>query len=150
MMFDKLFGKKSKPEEAAKEDNDPMQLAVAALLVEAACADDKYEESEKAVIDKSLAAKFGLELIAAKELRAKGEIAQKDALDIQRFTRIAKAMDQAEKIAFIEELWEIVLTDGERDPFEDALIRRICGLIYVEDRESGEARKRVAAKLAEK
>jgi uncharacterized tellurite resistance protein B-like protein len=43
----------------------------------------------------------------------------------------------------------VVLSDGERDPHEDTLIRRICGLIYVEDRESGQARLRAEAALAQ-
>lgn len=149
-MFDKLFGKKTAAPKAAAETIDPLQLAIAALLVEAACADEKYEESEKAIIDKTLAAKFGVSAADAAALRAKGEAAQAGALDIQRFTRIAKAMAADEKIAFIEQLWEIVLSDGERDPFEDTLIRRICGLIYVEDRDSGAARARVAARLNQK
>ena len=147
-MFDKLFGKKSAKPDATAE-TDPLQLAVAALLVEAACADEDYEEREKAIIDKTLGAKFDLAPNQAAALRVKGETAQADALDIQRFTRIAKEMTEGEKISFIEELWEIVLSDGERDPFEDTLIRRICGLIYVDDRDSGAARARVEAKLAQ-
>lgn len=147
-MFDKLFGKKSVKSEAVAE-TDPLQLAVSALLVEAACADENYEEREKAIIDKTLGAKFSLSPTEAAALRVKGETAQANALDIQRFTRIAKEMTEGEKISFIEELWEIVLSDGERDPFEDTLIRRICGLIYVDDRDSGAARARVEAKLAQ-
>ena len=147
-MFDKLFGKKSVKSEAVAE-TDPLQLAVSALLVEAACADENYEEREKAIIDKTLGAKFSLSPTEAAALRVKGETAQSNALDIQRFTRIAKEMTEGEKISFIEELWEIVLSDGERDPFEDTLIRRICGLIYVDDRDSGAARARVEAKLAQ-
>lgn len=149
-MFDKLFGKKTAAPKEAAETSDPLQLAIAALLVEAACADENYEESEKAIIDKTLAAKFGVSAADAAALRTKGEAAQAGALDIQRFTRVAKEMAAQEKIAFIEQLWEIVLSDGERDPFEDTLIRRICGLIYVEDRDSGAARARVAARLNQK
>ena len=147
-MFDKLFGRKSAKPEAVSE-TDPLQLAVAALLVEAACADEDYEEREKAIIDKTLGAKFSLSTTEAAALRLQGETAQAGALDIQRFTRIAKEMTEGEKISFIEELWEIVLSDGERDPFEDTLIRRICGLIYVDDRDSGAARARAEAKLAQ-
>ena len=139
--------KKTVTPKPAAEETDPLQLAIAALLVEAACADENYETSEKVIIDKTLAAKFELDADAAAELRAKGEAAQANAHDIQRFTKVAKEMPEAEKVAFIEQLWEIVLSDGERDPFEDTLIRRICGLIYVEDRESGAARARVAARL---
>jgi uncharacterized tellurite resistance protein B-like protein len=148
-MFKKLFSKpKAQVTTSAPPDTEPMQLAVAALLVEAARADERYDEGEKAIIDQSLMAKFALSQEAAQALRAAGEEAQASALDIQRFTRIAKAMSGEEKIAFIEQLWEIVLSDGERDSYEDTLMRRICGLIYLEDRDSGQARIRVAARLA--
>lgn len=146
-MFDKLFPKKPKAAEASDQSGDPMQIAVAALLVEAARADEKYEDHETAIIDKFLSAKFSLDPDASRALRAKAEEAQASALDIQRFTRVAKEMAEEDKLALIEHLWEIVLSDGERDPFEDTLIRRICGLIYVDDKDSGAARARVAARL---
>jgi len=149
-MFDKLFAKfKKQPAPAPAPDvSDDMEIAIAALLVEAARADERYEDHEKLLIDKTLAAKFDLSAQRASALRAKGEAAQHEAIDIHRFTRIAKAMDGAEKIALIEQLWEIVLSDGDRDPHEDTLIRRICGLIYVNDPDSGAARLRIEAKLA--
>jgi len=148
-MFKKLFSKpKAQANPSAAADAEPMQLAIAALLVEAARADEHYDEREKAIIDQSLMAKFALSQEAAQTQRSAGEEAQAGAHDIQRFTRVAKEMAQEEKIAFIEQLWEIVLSDGARDSYEDTLIRRICGLIYLEDRDSGQARIRVAARLA--
>lgn len=146
-MFRKLFSKRA-PDVSEKTAFDPIQAAVAALLVEAACADENFDERERAIIDKSLAAKFGLGAEEARALREEGERIQANAIDIQRFTRIVKTMDHKEKIALIEKLWEIVLSDGERDPHEDTLIRRICGLIYVSDPESGAARSRAEARLA--
>lgn len=131
------------------EEADAIQVAVAALCVEAARADEDYEASEIAIIDRFLAKRFSLSTEDAASLRAKAETVQSDALDIQRFTRIAKEMSEDEKIGFIENLWEIVLSDGNRDPFEDTLIRRICGLIYVSDPASGAARARVAARLGQ-
>lgn len=147
-MFEKLFSKMKGGPEAAGGDADPMQLALAALMVEAARIDENYEDSEKAIIDKFLSKKFSLSPEETRALRAKAEDAQAGALDIQRFTKIAKEMPQDDKIAFVEQLWEIVLSDGERDPYEDTLIRRICGLIYVNDPDSGAARARAAARLS--
>ena len=146
-MLKKLFGNKGKQPEAAASTTDPMQLALATLFVEAARADEKYEDHEIAIIDKFLAARFSLQPDAVQSLRSEAEEVQANALDIQRYTKTAKELSDEDKIAFIEQLWEIVLSDGDRDPFEDTLIRRICGLIYVEDRDSGAARARVAARL---
>lgn len=150
-MFDKIFKKMRTGSDAPSESEeaDAIQVAVAALCVEAARADEDYEASEIAIIDRFLAKRFSLSTEDAASLRAKAETVQSDALDIQRFTRIAKEMSEDEKIGFIENLWEIVLSDGNRDPFEDTLIRRICGLIYVSDPASGAARARVAARLGQ-
>ena len=145
-MFDKLFDrfKTEAPEESAGAQ---LELAFAALLVEAARIDEDYSEKEMAIIENALTKRFGLSSGDASALRAKAEAAQSGATDIQRFTKIAKAMSRAEKIELIEELWEIVLSDGARDPYEETLIRQICGLIYVDDQDSGAARARVAARL---
>lgn len=147
-MFKNIF---SRGNEAPSPDKDEAQLrsALAALMVEAARADEHYDESEKAIIDKLLASTFSITGEEAEALRGAGEALQRGALDIQRFTRHAKEMSTADKSTFIEGLWEIVLSDGERDPFEDTLIRRICGLIYLDDRDSGVARARAQAKLGQ-
>jgi uncharacterized tellurite resistance protein B-like protein len=58
-------------------------------------------------------------------------------------------MDPAERIQLIEMLWEVVYADGVLDSEEDALIRRIAGLIYVEDRDRVLARKRVLERMAQ-
>lgn len=147
-MFDKLFARfKPAAPEKQSGDDDPLALSVAALLVEAARMDEQYEASEVVIIDRALKAKFGLSDADAAALRANAETAQECATDIQRFTKIAKSMSADEKIGLVESLWEIVLSDGTRDAFEDTLMRRICGLIYVDDQDSGAARARVATRL---
>lgn len=125
------------------------ELAVAALLVEAARADENYTDLERTLIKRALAAQFLLDAEAANALLAAGEAAQAEALDLHRFTRVAKAMAAEDKLALVERLWTVILSDGARDPHEDALVRRVCGLIYVSDPESGVARAHAARALAE-
>ncbi|WP_375202374.1 tellurite resistance TerB family protein [Hyphococcus sp.] len=145
-MFDKLF-QRFQAEEPEANAETQLELAFAALLVEAARIDENYDESEVAIIDRALMKRFSLDGAEAAALRARAEAAQANATDIQRFTKIAKAMSREEKVELIEELWEIVLSDGARDPYEETLLRQICGLIYVDDQDSGAARARVAARL---
>lgn len=145
-MFDKLFQRfqSEAPEENADAE---LELAFAALLVEAARVDENYDDAEIVIIERSLKKRFGLSDADAAALRARAEAAQGAATDIHRFTKTAKSMSREEKIELIEELWEIVLSDGDRDPYEETLIRQICGLIYVDDQDSGAARARVAARV---
>lgn len=149
-MFDKLFKKMKSADAPANNETNELALAFAALMVETARIDQHYGDDEAAIIDRALTSKFNMTESEAAALRAEAETAQEAAFDIQRFTKIAKSMPQEDKIALIEELWEIVLSDGVKDSYEDTLIRKICGLVYVDDQDSGAARNRVAAKIAQK
>ena len=81
-------------------------------------------------------------------LRAEGEAAQAEAIDLVRFTRAVKAaVPDEERVGVIEAVWEVVYADGVREMHESALIRMLCGLLHIEDREAGLARQRVAARL---
>ena len=68
--------------------------------------------------------------------------------DIYKDTKIVRnSFDDAERIALMEMLWQLVYSDGELHDFEATLMRRLAGLLYVDDRESGAARKRALEKL---
>lgn len=145
-MFDKLLSlfKNDKADDEAPH-TPATNLAVAAILVEAARADENYTADEQRIIDATLRDQFDVSDADAETLRAEAEEAQAAAVDLHKFTKVAKEMAEPDKIRLVETLWRIVLSDGARDQYEDALIRRLCGLIYVDDRASGEARQRVEA-----
>ncbi len=125
---------------------DP-QLAVAALLVEAARADADYTVADHAAVVHLLQDMFDLTEPGAQALTRKAETAQADASDIVRFTRVVKyALDDDERVALIEALWHVVLVDHHRDPHEDALLRRLPPLLGVDDHLSTAARRRVEAR----
>lgn len=124
------------------------RTALAAILVEAARADGAYDAAERARIDRVLETRFGLTPAQAVALRTEGEAAQSGAVDLVRFTRAIKdAVPHEERIGVVEALWEIVYADGTREMHESALMRKLCGLLHVEDREAGLARRRVAGRL---
>ncbi len=143
-LFRRLAGRTG-DERPAQADE---RTALAALLVEAAHADGSYDAEESARIARVLATRYGLSAAEAAALRAEGEAAQAEALDLVRFTRVVKkAVPHAERVGVIEAVWEVVYADGVREMHESALIRKLCGLLHVEDREAGLARQRVAARL---
>lgn len=124
------------------------QLAAAALMVEAARLDSDFDETERTRIETLLQDHFSLKPDEAKDLLAAAEEASEDSVQWQGFTRSIKdGFDQDERVAIIEMLWEVAYADGELHDYEASLIRRITGLLYVPDRESGEARKRVRIRL---
>jgi len=124
------------------------RVALAALLVEAAQTDGSYDPEEAERILRVLAARYGLPKAEAAALRAEGEAAQAAAVDLVRFTwAVKEAVPYEARTAVIEAVWEVVYADGVRDMYESALIRKLSGLLHIEDREAGLARQRVAARL---
>jgi len=135
------------PEAEVELGPEEEREAVAAILVEAAQADDDYTDDERDAIDRVLAERFDLTTYAAKRLRAEGEAAQAAATDLVRFTQAVKrAVPHEHRVGVIEAVWEIAYADGRRDHFESALVRKLAGLLYVSDVDAGAARKRVAAR----
>jgi uncharacterized tellurite resistance protein B-like protein len=127
---------------------DDLKVAVAALLVETARMDDTFDAAERALILRLLGARFGLDAAAATPLLAAAERADAGAADLFRFTKaVIDAFTPAERIGLIEMMWEVAFADGTPDPDEDALLRRVAGLIGVDDRDRGEAKHRVMARL---
>lgn len=131
--------------EAGGEAENAGRVAIAAILVEAGRADGAYIERERAMIDRVLGQRFGLGPEEAAALRAQGEEAQAEAVDLVQFTRAIKdAVAYEDRVGVIEALWCVILVDGEIDYEESALVRRLAGLLYVSDQDSGLARQRVA------
>lgn len=135
---------------AARTDGMPdRQTACAALMVEAALADGGIDDRERKVLQERLAAGFDLSNDEADALIAQSVEDARDRTHLLRFTRAVKEqMPHEERLALMELLWEVVLADGVLDPYEDQLLRRIAGLIYVTDQERGLARRRAEARRA--
>lgn len=128
---------------AAREAIAP-DLAIAALLAEAARADGTVTQADRQAIEALLAGMLDLDAPAAADLRARGEAAQHAAADLVRFTRVIKtALDDDARVNLVEALWRVVLVDHHRDPHEDALLRRLAPLLAVSDHDSAAARRRV-------
>ena len=125
---------------------DEIQLAAAALLVEAACLDESYDEVERETVRQALTQEFKLSEEECKTLILQAEAAQHEATDLHRFIRkFDTNFGHAERLRLIEMLWHVVYSDGELHPYESNLIQRIAGMLHVTDRERAEARQRVLA-----
>jgi len=127
---------------------DDLRIAVAMLLIEAAHRDDTFSADERVVIARLLKEKFDLSDPECAELLATCEEMSRHAVQLHPYTRaVFERMAPSERIQLIEMLWEVAYADGVLDPEEDALIRRLGGLIYVTDRDRVLARHRVLARL---
>ena len=128
---------------------DP-RLAVATLLVEAATRSDHFADHERIMIRNLLGQCFGLAPDECASLLIRAEEKQRDLVQLQPFTHaIFEQMVPGERALVIEMLWEVVYADVVLEPEEDALIRKIAGLIYVDDITRTEARRRVVARMSQ-
>lgn len=133
------------------ERPDELELAVAALLIEAARMDDDFDAAERAAIERVLAEKFNLAPEAVRELVAAAEQAVRQSTQFFPFTQqIVKRISHEDRAHILEMMWEVAYADGVLDPYEDMLLRRIAGLIHVSDQERGLARQRALEKLKAK
>ena len=129
------------------DDKKKLQLLVG-LMIEAAYTDGQIDSSELKNIKLSLVNVFEedpkeVDLFIEEALNNKN-----NSKSLHHYTSfINKNFDYKKKHLLIEALWEIVLSDGEIHDFESNLIRRLAGLLYVSDVDSGNARKRALDKL---
>ena len=127
---------------------DRLHLAAAALLVEAAATDAEYGADEREAIERLCRDRFSLDADDAAELVREAEAEIEGNHELYGFTRVVReTMPPEERVAIIEMLWEVVYADGNLHEYEASLLRRICGLIYVTDQDSGAARKRVLERM---
>ncbi|MDJ0945031.1 MAG: TerB family tellurite resistance protein [Kiloniellales bacterium] len=129
--------------EGAAEDLGALEVAAAALLVEAALMDGNFDPVERGKIAQLLARRFELGPAKAETLIETAEAKVRETPQLYGFTRVVKdEFAYEDRVELIEMLWEVAYADGELHDFEASLMRRIAGLIYVSDRDSGAARKR--------
>ena len=120
------------------------RLALAALLVRVARSDGHYALAEIARIDRILIQRHALTETAAAHLRTEAEAVEADAPDTVRFTRALKAAVPLEdRVALIEALWAVALSDGQRNDDEDRVLRLVTNLLGLTDVDSAQARQRI-------
>jgi uncharacterized tellurite resistance protein B-like protein len=123
---------------------DEFHLAAAALLVEAASIDTNFDDAERAHILAYAEHGLGLSGEEAATLVLAAETAVDNSTQLFRFTtEVKNNFSYQERVELVETLWRVIYADGKADEYESQLMRRIGGLIYVTDRDSGLARKRV-------
>ena len=137
MMFKNIF--KSKMPQNTKNN----YVLIAALLIHAAKIDENYTEIEKNIIIKAIMNFAEVSSDEAKKLLSHAEEKEKESNQIIEFTKEIKRYPMNDRLKIIEIVWKIVYSDGTNDNYESNLIRRICGLLYVSDKDNGIIKNKV-------
>ena len=149
--FTSLFKKADgDTQEAGNEaiSHDELHMAAAVLMVEAIHLDGQADDQEIVAVKRILAGHFSLEDDHSHSLFEMAQDQHAESVHLHRYTKTIKdRFSEAERVELIELLWEVVYADGELHAHESNLLRRIGGLIYVSDRDRGDARKRVMQRL---
>ena len=139
-MFKKIFSKK-------KDNSFEKYILIGALLVHAAKIDNKYTEDEKKIIKKAIINLDSSCLTEIDKILEKSEKKEEETNQILEFTKEIKKYSSDFRLKIIEILWEIVYSDGTNDMYESNLIRRVCGLLYISDKNNGIVKLKVQKKF---
>jgi len=140
-MFKKFFKNKK------EEDSHASEVLIVALLIHAAKIDENYTDKEKQIIKKAIINLKQVKPDKAEEIIKKGEEKERDSNQIVEFTKEIKKNPMDYRIKIIEILCKILYSDGSGYIYESNLIRRVCGLLYISDKDSGEIRQKVKNSL---
>ena len=136
MILKFLNKNKEKPELNAESVN------IACLLIHAAKIDENYTSEEREIVKKTVN-KLYSDLDNLDEIVLKAEQKENDSNHIQEFTKDVKSLSVENKIVIVETLWKIILSDGKSDIYENNLMRRLAGLLYLDDKIVGETKVKV-------
>ena len=125
-----------------KTDTSTESINIACLLIHAAKIDENYTSEEREIIKKTVQ-KLYPDLDNLDDVVSKAEQKENDSNHIQEFTRDVKSLSMENKIVIVETLWRIILSDGKSDIYENNLMRRLAGLLYLDDKIMGETKIKV-------
>ena len=126
--------------------NDDNVMNIAALLIHAAKIDENYTLKEKEIIKKTLQ-ELGSKEENLDNILISAEKIESDSNQILNFTKNVKNLDENIKIKIIESLLKIIFSDGQSDIYENNLVRRLSGLLYLDDRLVGNLKDKVKSNL---
>ena len=125
-----------------KSDNYESFSKIACLLIHAAKIDEIYTKKEQEIIKKTLI-DLGAEISTIDKLITDALIIEENSNQILDFTREIKNAPHSEKIKIVESIWKIIYSDKNADMFEDNLMRRLAGLLYIDSKTMGDLKKKL-------
>ncbi|MGR5461857.1 TerB family tellurite resistance protein [Photobacterium damselae] len=134
--------------DAGTMDSLSMNLAMASLLCEVANADHAKDPREEQAKVQLLTKLLEVDEQQAQHLLNEGELRSENAVSLYEFTNKLRALEQEARYELIEAMWQVAYADGVIDPMEEAVIRQVAELIYLDHSEFIRA-KLSAQKLAQ-
>ena len=130
-----------------KENKDQKEdlIKIAALLIHAAKIDENFSIEEEKIIEDALL-DLGASKQNVKEIIIESKIIEENANQILEFTKEVKSMEENKKIQIIETLWRIIYSNKDADIYETNLMRRLAGLLYIDNKKMGDIKEKIKNK----
>ena len=128
------------------EGNNLSLIAITALLIHSAKIDENFTDKEKEIIKKALI-EMGANANEIDDIIEEAEKKEKDSNQILDFTREIKNIDENKKKLVIEALWNIIYSDKNADMYETNLMRRLSGLLYLDNKVVGDLKRKVIKRM---
>ena len=138
-----MFFKKNK-----NDDKNDDLAKVAALLIHAAKIDENFSKQEEEIIQQTLL-KINGKIDEIDNIIKKGKIIEENTNQILDFTKEVKNMDKKKKIEIVENLWRIVYSNNEADVYETSLMRKLAGLLYIDNDVMGNIKTKIRKEYSE-
>jgi len=135
-----MFFKKEKIKDSS------FQTKICALLIHAAKIDENYTEKEEEIIKKTLE-ELGLEKENILKTIEDAKIIEENSNQILDFTKEVKNLSESDKIKIIEALWSIIYSNKDADIYETNLMRRLAGLLYIDNKTMGDIKEKIKLNL---
>tara|TARA_B100001027_G_scaffold107400_1_gene73999 strand:+ start:904 stop:1311 length:408 start_codon:yes stop_codon:yes gene_type:complete len=130
-----------------KEKNENNDLSkVAALLIHAAKIDENFSKSEEIIIKEALL-QIGASQQNLEKIFSDGKNIEEDSNQILEFTKEVKNMEENNKLKIVETLWRIIYSNNEADIYETSLMRRLSGLLYIDNKLMGNIKEKIKKEI---
>ena len=129
-------------EKTKKKNKDEDLTKVAALLIHAAKIDENFSSVEENIIKQTLLMMGANNNDVERIIKAAQKI-EENSNQILDFTKEVKNMSEENKIKIIETLWKIIYSNKVADDYETNLMRRLAGLLYIDNKIMGDIKERI-------
>ena len=127
-----------------KDQNEDL-IKIAALLIHAAKIDENFSIEEEKIIEEALL-NLGASKQNVKKIIIESKKIEEKANQILEFTKEVKNMEENKKIQIIETLWRIIYSNKDADIYETNLMRRLAGLLYIDNKTMGDIKEKIKNK----
>ena len=131
-----------------EKKNNLSLIAIASLLIHSAKIDENYTDKERKIIKKALI-EMGAQNEKIDEIIEESEKRENNSNQILDFTRQIKKIDEDKKKLIIEALWNVIYSDKNADMYETNLMRRLSGLLYLDNKTMGDIKEKIKKNLTQ-